>query len=136
MKVRGLDNKTYTLTLTGHVPVSDDSKRSSYHLRARDLLTNLFPRDRILEEVPLPGSGGLTADFFIPLQKLMIEVHGQQHYEVSTLFHNHYVDFLKGQQRDGRKRRWCELNNIDLVELPYNERDDAWEQRILRRQAS
>jgi hypothetical protein len=132
MKVKGLDGRLHSWNLVGYVPLGDDEvKRSAPHKKARSILTEIFPRDRLLEEVPLPGSGGLTADFYIPSYKLMIEVHGEQHYQESTLFHKNYLDFVKGQKRDSRKRKWCEINDITLVELPFNENIEDWKSRIL-----
>lgn len=134
MKVTGLDGKQHKWNLIGHVPLMDDTRRcSQYHERARELLSELFPLERILEEVPLPGSGQLTADFFVPMKKIMVEVHGQQHYEYSAFLHGTEGEFKKGQQRDKNKRSWCELNNIRLVELPYWETNDEWKSRFGRR---
>lgn len=33
-------------------------------------------------------------------------------------------------KRDNEKKEWCELNNIQLVELPYNEDINEWRKRI------
>lgn len=134
MKVIGLNGREFTWKLVGHVPLGDDEqKRSQFHLAARDLLTKLFPCDRILEEVPLPGSGGLAADFFIPAEMLMVEVHGQQHYNFIPHFHTDRLGFLLSKKRDATKRYWCKLNNICLVELPYNEVPHEWSRRIRER---
>lgn len=134
MKITGLNGKGHRWNLIGHVPLLNDERhRSSYHLQARQVLNELFPLERILEEVPLPGSDGLTADFFIPTQMLMIEVHGEQHYQEIGFFHKSTLDFHAGQTRDKKKRRWCELNDITLVELPYDRRDE-WRRRITESQ--
>jgi hypothetical protein len=134
MKVKGLDGKLHNWKLVGHVPLGDDSRpRSQFHVNARNLLTKIFPADRILEEVPLPGSSGLTADFYIPSQKLMIEVHGEQHYKYVPHFHQNILGFFAAKKRDETKRRWCAINHIALVELNYKENIDEWHQRILSR---
>ncbi len=134
MKVRGLDGKNYTIKLTHTSPLlSDKRKRSSYHLQARELLKKLFPCERILEEVELPGSNGLAADFFIPMQKLIVEVHGEQHYQFVAYFHKTDEEFLDSRKRDLRKQEWCDINNLELVVLPYSENTDEWRSRILGR---
>lgn len=134
MKAIGLNGKEYTWKLIGHVPLGDDERsRSKFHLTARELLTKLFALDRILEEVPLPGSDGLTADFFILAERLMVEVHGQQHYQFVPHFHVDKLGFFASKKRDMNKRKWCELNNICLVELPYQESSDEWAKRIRER---
>lgn len=131
MKVIGLNGRTYTWNLVGRVVLGDDERpRSKYHLLARELLTELYPLDRILEEVPLPGSDGLTGDFYIASAKLMIEVQGEQHYKYIPHFHTNLLGFIHSKKRDANKRTWCELNNIRLVELPYSEDTNGWKRRL------
>ena len=131
MRVTGLDGKAYSWKLIGRVPLGDDEvKRSTYHLSARKLLTSLYPLDRLLEEVPLPGSWGLEADFFLPSLKLMVEVHGEQHYKFIPYFHQTYLGFIESKKRDESKKKWCEINHINFAELPYTEDIDGWRERI------
>ena len=40
------------------------------------------------------------------------------------------MSFLKAQKKDREKVEWCELNNIKLIELPYNESTDEWTKRL------
>ena len=130
MKVTGLDGKVYTWNLTNHVPYKDDERsRSQHHIRARSLLTQEFPYDRILEEVGLPGCGRF-ADFYIPKRKLMIEVHGSQHYEYNSFFFKSKADFYKAQSRDRDKARWASLNGIAYIEFPHGEDNDGWRTRL------
>lgn len=137
MKVIGINGREYVWNLIGYDVFNDDKrKRSKFHVRARNLLKELFNSYRILEEVKLPGStelhrkSVLYLDFYIPSIKLAIEVHGQQHYEFCTFFHKNKADFLKAQARDEDKMRWCEINDIRLITLKYSESDDEWKQRI------
>lgn len=137
MKVIGVNGKQYVWNLTGYDVFNDDSrKRSKYHLRARNLLKEIYNSYRILEEVKLPGStelhrkSVLYLDFYIPTINLGIEVHGQQHYEYSPFFHKSKADFLKSKARDEDKIEWCKLNNIKLITLKYSETEDEWRQRI------
>jgi hypothetical protein len=130
VRVKGLDGRTYNLDLTGHVPLGSEQVGSDGHERARKLLEKLFSLDRRLEEVTLPGTGSLRADFFLPARKLVAEVHGRQHYEFVPHFHKDRLGFMRAQARDRQKREWCELNNITYVELPDDESDDQWAARI------
>lgn len=137
MKISGINGKEYTWNLTGYDVFNDDKrKRSKYHIRARNLLKEIFHSYRILEEVKLPGSTALNRksvlylDFYIPSIMMGIEVHGQQHYEYCEFFHKSKADFLKSKARDEDKIEWCKLNNINLVVLKYSESDDEWRQRI------
>lgn len=137
MKVKGINGKEYTWNLTGYDVFNDDQrKRSKFHIRARNLLKELYNSYRILEEVKLPGSTALHRksvlylDFYIPTINKAFEVHGQQHYEYCPFFHKSKADFIKGQVRDDDKLNWCELNGIELITLKYSESDDEWRQRI------
>lgn len=131
MKVNGLDGRLYAWRLDGRSPRADDTRaRSSYHLRARQLLAELFPFDRRLEEVPLPGSGKLSADFVVVGRQLVVEVHGEQHYEYVQHFHGDPAGFARSLARDSRKREWCDLNRFAYVELPHDESDEQWRDRI------
>lgn len=137
MKVIGINGKEYAWNLTGYDVFNDDKrKRSKFHIRARNLLKELFNSYRILEEVKLPGStelhrkSVLYLDFYIPSIKLAIEVHGQQHYEFCDFFHRSKADFLKAKARDEDKIEWCKINDINIVILNYKESDDEWRQRI------
>lgn len=131
MKVLGLDGKEYNLKLKTQVR----GKCSELHLRARKVIKNIFPVELVFEEVALPGSktdknSSLYLDFLLTGKKLAIEVQGKQHFEYNTFHYNNKVEFGKAQNRDSVKRDWCEMNNITLIELPYNESDDEWTSRI------
>ena len=131
MKVTGLDGRSYPFPPSGKMPTDNDlSIRSSLHLLARGILRKLYPTDRVLEEVVLPGTGGLTADFYLPAQKTVVECHGEQHYNFIGHFHGSKLNFLRSKNNDARKIEWCGLNNISFIELPYNENAHEWEARL------
>ena len=137
MKIVGFDGNSKKWNLTKYVPDKDDKRhRSKNHLRARAVLRKLFPRDRILEEVSLPGSNTqsrkslLYADFFIPSHKLIIEVHGQQHYEFVPFYHKTKGEYYRSRKRDRDKIDWCEMNSLRIVILKYSESDDVWTRKI------
>jgi predicted adenine nucleotide alpha hydrolase (AANH) superfamily ATPase len=69
-------------------------------------------------------------DFYIPLSKLCIEVHGEQHYKFIPFYHGNIMSFLKAQKKDREKKEWCDNNNIRYIELPYNENQEQWINRI------
>jgi hypothetical protein len=133
MKIKGLNEKEYTWSFQKY---KGKKKCSKYHLRARILLSNLFPFDIIYEEVPLPGSKterqsrSLVADFWIPQRYLIIEVQGEQHYKFNPHFFNNKLDFFKAQSCDRQKIEWCDKNNITLIQLPFNKSDEEWENII------
>ena len=133
MKIRDLDGNIYSWKIAGHlVRARDERPRSQLHLKARRLLKEIYPTVQILEEVPFQlrrGQSGFL-DFYINTIKTVIEVHGSQHYKFNTLFHTSIQDFANQKKRDGLLVEWCELNNLNYVELPFNESVEQWKLRI------
>lgn len=136
MKVTGLDNKEYKLKLVNKATEYNDlRKKSENHKIARELLIDVFPYDQLHEEVVIQGCPSLMyLDFFIPQRRIAIEVNGAQHKKYVPYFHGSIENFLKQKKRDLDKKKWCEINNITLVELDDNERD-KWREKILDRPA-
>lgn len=131
MLVKTLDNKEVYWQLEKKKKIPDEYQ-SNLHLKCRTLLQELFPTLLILEEIPVPISrfDTLYFDFFLPLIKLVIEVQGQQHIEYSQFFHKSKGDFWGYKKRDRYKQEWCELNNIKLIHLRYDEDIEDWKEKI------
>ena len=136
MKIQGLDGREYNWNITKYKARENCSK---LHARAREVLTNEFPYDIIYEELTLPGSKDerqtrtLSADFCIPSRNLMVEVQGEQHYKFNPHFFNNKLEFYRAQARDRLKAEWCRINHMTLIQLPYNESDEQWLERIRNR---
>ena len=137
MKAKGLNGREYTWNLNKYDVYNDDNKkRSKHHLRARKMLREEYGSYRILEEVKLPGStkpnrrSVLYLDFFIPVIRLAVEVHGRQHYEYTPFFHKSKADYILSLNRDDDKASWCELNEIKLIVLKHSDGDDEWRNAI------
>lgn len=133
MKYKGLDGKEYTLDKKKY---SKQSKNcSALHKEARKIIKSVYPSFLLLEEVRLKGTktsaktGDLFADFFLYSIQVMIEVHGIQHYEYNPHFYKTKADFYRAIGRDMKKREFCEINDIVLIELKYNEQDN-WREQI------
>jgi hypothetical protein len=133
MQIKTLDGYVQNWQLTGHCSHAKIENKSSLHLNAREILKEKFPTIQILEEIPIPvrRSESYFLDFYIPMLKLAIEVHGEQHYQFNSFYHNSKLDFIRSQKRDREKKEWCLANNISFIELPYNENKEQWKQRIL-----
>jgi hypothetical protein len=135
MKVVGLNNKEYNLSLPKYLKNKEHQNKSSFHLKARNLLFECFPSYTIYEEIKLPGSTNpknksvLFLDFFIPSLKIGIEVHGRQHFEYIPYFHKNKLGFYNHLYRDNLKQEWCEKNEIKLIILKYNE-VDLWRMQL------
>jgi len=131
MKVTDLLGKTTNWRLKGHMAGEGHRVTSAPHKAARAVIRGMFPTISFKEEVPIStGRGTLYLDFYLPIYKLAIEVHGQQHYQYTPHFHHTRAGFLASKQRDRDKVLWCEINGLTIVELPYNEEEDDWKQRI------
>lgn len=132
MKIIDLQGRTLKWNPTGQPVYGGQRVKSQYHLKCRGLLKALYPTMNILEEVGVPIRQGVTyyLDFYIPLTKTVVEVHGPQHYEYSSLFHKTTADFALGQKRDANKKEWCEINGINFIELSYREDLDEWTRKL------
>ena len=63
----------------------------------------------------------LKLDFYLEEQgqKFAIEYNGIQHYEPVEFFGGE-SEFVKQQERDSEKKKYCQENNITLICIPYN----------------
>lgn len=132
MQIKDLDGNIHSWNLTGNMAKGKIVNKSTFHLKARQLISSIFPTMQILEEVPIPlrKSETLYLDFYLPLKKLCVEVHGEQHYRFVPFYHSNVLSFLKSQKRDKSKEEWCELNGIHHVVLPYDENETQWNERL------
>lgn len=134
MKIIGLDGREYSWIPSNNT--IEKSIQSSLHVIAKKLIKEKYPNNRILEEVVLPGtctkvrSSLLIADFFIPRQNLVVEVHGPQHLEFNNFFFKNKMEFYKAQGRDRDKKEWCRLNDIIFKELFHNETEEQWKNKL------
>ena len=133
MIVKDLNGNATNWNLTGHIAKGRVKEKSSFHLAARKILIEIFPTLQILEEVPIPlrKSETLYLDFYLPLIKRAVEVHGEQHYKFIPFYHSSKMNFLKAQKRDNEKREWCEINGISHIVLPHFENIDKWRTLII-----
>jgi len=134
MKTIDLDGNISDWKISGKVfKHSQSVSKSSLHLKARKILSELYPTLQVLEEVPLNPKRGITLylDFYLKLINLAVEVHGEQHYKFVPHFHQSTTGFMKYKQNENNKEAWCEKNGIRLVSLPYNEDENEWRSRII-----
>lgn len=76
----------------------------------------------VYEEFPVYGTR-YTLDFFNATKKVAIEVQGTQHTKFVKYFQRTEFDYLKQLKIDEFKRKFCEMNGIDLIEIFYNEKN-------------
>ena len=135
MKIQDLDGNIYKWKIEGSIVRSNDQRpRSQLHLTARSLIKEIYPTLQICEEVSaqIKRDRKVFLDFYINTIKTVVEVHGQQHYKFNSLYHTSAQDFLNQKKRDQDLQDWCVLNNLNYIELPFNEGKDKWRQRLIK----
>lgn len=132
MNIIDLNGIHHKWSLVGHISKGSLNNKSQFHIKARSIIKSCFPTLQILEEVPIPlrKSETLYLDFYLPLIKTCIEVHGEQHFSYVPFYHGNRLGFIKHKKRDEEKKLWCAINNISLIELSYNEPENIWMEKI------
>lgn len=69
-------------------------------------------------------SGYMYVDFYLPEFNIYIEYNGIQHYKPVYVMGGQ-LQFERQQARDEELRQYCKDNNINLIEIRYDE--DVWE---------
>lgn len=74
----------------------------------------------------------LKFDFYLPEYNICLEYQGEQHYTPQQFFgeKNFYIQ----KKRDLLKKKWCESNQVKLIEIPYwdfNKIDKNYIEKIL-----
>lgn len=131
MNIVDLDGIQMCWKPRGRVDLFDIREKSSLHKLAKELLKEKYPTIRILEEVTIPirKRKSQYLDFYIPIKNMAVEVHGEQHFAMSSMFHKTKADFIKQKRNDREKAEWCDLNGISLIVLRYDEKD-KWKELI------
>lgn len=118
MEVKLLNGQTTKVRLKNRY-TKGKSCRSKFQSEVGDQIIEDYPNCVVYQEVHVPGEN-LFLDFFVPAHNLVVECHGRQHTTHIRFFHKTVKAFHEQQGRDNRKRQWCELNDLRLVEL-YDE---------------
>ncbi len=131
MLVKTLDGLEYQISMSECVTNHKRQHKSTLHIKTRKLLLDTFPTDFIYEEVGIPMNSDKTlyVDFYIPVRRIAVEVQGSQHYKFTSFFHKSKIEFLKAQENDRLKKQFCDINDITLVTLKYNE-ESLWQEQL------
>lgn len=118
MEFRTLNDRTVRIELSPRRwPMrSKDACLSNGQYNLGRKLLKLYTGYTILEEFSVPESR-LAIDFYVPNSKIAFEFQGTQHDEFNKHFHSDAEGFRKQKKRDADKRRWCQMNDITLVEV-------------------
>ena len=101
---------------------------SKLHKQVFAILDEIFPLYTIEQEKHVEvydekeARHSLFLDFFIKELDVAIECQGKQHFEQNDHFHADSAAFKAQQHRDYIKKVWCEMNDITLIEIRYDEK--------------
>lgn len=123
------DNKLFEIELNYYsYKYCTDDKASSGECVIFGILFELFKNNKSLiyfageYVLPVKFKSNLRADFFCliidkehKIRKVIIEVHGGQHYKFVPFFNDLY-----SKERDSIKKEYCQNNNIIFMELSYD----------------
>lgn len=119
-----------SICLTNYHTLSCGCLISYYNLYITQFLhaigVKFFPEYRVKI-----GDGQYRFDFYLPDYNLFIEYDGIQHFETMRYFGNNEKKnqevLEKTQYRDNLKTQYCEEHNINLLRIPYYEKENLEE---------
>lgn len=76
-----------------------------------------FEREKVFADLP-----NRRFDFYLPSLNRIIEFDGRQHFKKCSWYSSE-ADFVNAKLRDTQKNEYCLMKGIDLVRIPYTERD-------------
>lgn len=95
----------------------DSASRSKIQYNAKQFLKKYWSKHIVFEEFPVAGTK-LSLDFYNANKKIAVEVQGKQHTKYVPFFHGkNKINYLNQLKRDRDKLQFCEINDIQLVEI-------------------
>ena len=91
--------------------------KSKMQREVKKFLKKYWQSHVVFEEFPVAGTR-LSIDFYNANKKIAVEVQGSQHTKYNSFFHGgHKSNYLEQLKRDEMKFKFCELNEIQLIEI-------------------
>ena len=118
MKFKTLTGAVRTIPKVKNYLIDWEGKsRSQIQKATKDFLKDYWGKHVVFEEFPVAGTK-MSLDFYNANKKIAIEVQGQQHTKYTPFFHgNNKYNYINQLRRDQEKQNFCEINNIQLVEI-------------------
>ena len=118
MRFKTLTGATRTVKKAKNFLIDWDGKsRSKIQYNAKQFLKKYWNNHIVFEEFPVAGTR-LSLDFYNANKKIAVEVQGRQHTKYVPFFHGkNKINYLNQLKRDQDKLNFCELNDIQLVEI-------------------
>ena len=91
--------------------------KSKRQREVKKFLKKYWQSHVVFEEFPVAGTRP-SIDFYNANKKIAVEVQGSQHTKYNSFFHGgHKNNYLEQLKRDEMKFKFCELNEIQLIEI-------------------
>lgn len=118
MRFKTLTGATRTVKKAKNYLIDWDGKsRSNIQYSAKQFLKKYWSNHIVFEEFPVAGTK-LSLDFYNANKKIAVEVQGKQHTKYVPFFHGkNKINYINQLKRDQDKLKFCELNDIQLVEI-------------------
>lgn len=118
MRFKTLTGATRTIKKAKNYLIDwDGSSRSKIQYNAKQFLKKYWSNHIVFEEFPVAGTK-LSLDFYNANKKIAVEVQGKQHTKYVPFFHGkNKINYINQLKRDQDKLKFCELNDIQLVEI-------------------
>lgn len=117
MRFKTLSGKYKTIDLRKYIIDWDGKSLSKFQFGVKQFLKPYWQGQICCEELPVAGTR-MRIDIYNANKKIAVEVSGAQHENFSKFHHNNSrFNYLKQIQRDQRKYEWCQLNEIQLIEI-------------------
>lgn len=95
--------------------------RSKFQFSVKEFLFPYWRTDIVFEEFRIVGTR-LSFDLYNANKKIAIEVQGAQHTKYVKFFHGNRMKYLEQLKRDEKKFKFCQINEIKLVEIYPNDK--------------
>ena len=118
MRFKTLTGATRTVKKSKNFLIDwDGSSRSKIEYNTKQFLKKYWSNHIVFEEFPVAGTK-LSLDFYNANKKIAVEVQGKQHTKYVPFFHGkNKINYINQLKRDQDKLKFCELNDIQLVEI-------------------
>jgi hypothetical protein len=94
----------------------DGKSLSKFQKAAKDFLRPYWKFKMVFEEFPVVGSRS-RFDFYNATDRIACELNGRQHTQFVPHFQKTRANFLSQVKRDLDKQKFCDANNITLIEI-------------------
>lgn len=128
MKLLTLNGRKLNRNVTPFLINWDGKSLSNFQYEVKQWLKLFWYNHVVFEEFPVFGTK-YSLDFFNVSRKIAIEVQGEQHTQFCKpsksgkhFFHRNRTDYLNQIRRDQDKLRFCEINNIELIEIFWEDK--------------